>query len=54
MPKYSVPVWFDFNAEDLRDAWDKMHKILRDAESVDQLPDYIIDEPVELLEDTQY
>lgn len=46
---YEVPVWFRITAETQDEAWWKIRKIISDAESQEQLPDYVVEEPVELL-----
>ena len=47
--EYEVPVWFRITAKTQDEAWWKIRKIISDAESQEQLPDYVVEDPVELL-----
>lgn len=47
--EYEVPVWFRISAENLDEAWWKIRRAMIEAEQHDQLPDYVVEEPIELL-----
>ena len=47
--EYEVPVWFRVTAENLDEAWWKIRRAMIEAEQHDQLPDYVVEEPIELL-----
>lgn len=46
---YEVPVWFRITANTQDEAWWKIRQVMTEAEYHDQLPDYVVEEPVELL-----
>lgn len=50
MNTFQVPVWFNITAVDQEDAWQKINKLMYDLERDDQLPDYVVEEPVEISE----
>lgn len=47
--EYEVPVWFRITAKNVDEAWWKIRQVMVEAEYQDQLPDYVVEEPVELL-----
>lgn len=47
--EYEVPVWFRVNGDSQDAAWVKIRKLLNDLEQFDQLPEYVVEEPVEIL-----
>lgn len=49
MNTYEVPVWFTINAKDQHAAWAKIIVLLDNIEKLDQLPEYNVEEPVEVL-----
>jgi hypothetical protein len=46
---YEVPVWFRIEAKNTDEAWWKVRQIMAEMETYDQLPDHVVEEPVELL-----
>ena len=42
---YEVPVWFNINGTSQEDAWNKISRLMADLEKLDQLPDYIVEQP---------
>lgn len=46
--EYEVPVWFRITADHTDQAWTKIANALRELEQYDQLPSYIVEEPVPL------
>lgn len=51
MATFQVPVWFNVEAENAEAAWLKVRQALVNAEKAEQLPDYIVEEPVEIKEE---
>lgn len=47
--EYEVPVWFRITANTQDEAWWKVRQIMAEMETYDQLPDHVVEEPVELL-----
>lgn len=47
MKTFEVPVWFTLRAHDAKDAWQRIIQRLKEAEQYDQLPDFVVEEPVE-------
>jgi len=46
---YEVPVWFRITADNVDQAWWKVRELMIAAEAQEQLPDYVVEEPVPLL-----
>jgi len=49
MNEYEVPVWFRISGTTVEDAWWKVRQIIAEMELHDQLPPYVVEEPVPLL-----
>lgn len=49
METFEVPVWFKITANTADEAFWKIRKIMIDAEQHEQLPEYVVEEPVPLL-----
>lgn len=49
--EYEVPVWFRISAKNTDEAWWKIRQVMVEIDQTvnDQLPDYVVEEPVELL-----
>jgi len=47
--EYEVPVWFRISATTTDDAFWKVRQIMAEMELYDQLPEYVVEEPVPLL-----
>jgi hypothetical protein len=48
MATYEVPVWFKITAATKDEAFWKIRREMLAVEEYDQLPDYVVEEPVEL------
>lgn len=46
MTTYQVPVWFNIQANTQEEAWSIAANAMMDAEKHDQLPEYIVEEPI--------
>lgn len=46
--EYEVPVWFRIRAENAEIAWAKIAKLIGELEEYDQLPDYVVEDAVEV------
>lgn len=49
MKTFEVPVWFKIKGHDQQDAWQKVVRLMKQLEQQDQLPDFIVEQPHELL-----
>jgi hypothetical protein len=49
--EYEVPVWFRISAKNTDEAWWKIRQIMVEIDQSvnEQLPDYVVEEPVPLL-----
>lgn len=51
--EYEVPVWFRITAKNVDEAWWHVRQIMVEIENSDQLPPYVVEEPVPLLTGAQ-
>lgn len=51
MKTFKVPVWFSLRAKDKETAWEIIIAQLTTLGQYDQLPEYIVDQPVQVDED---
>lgn len=47
--EYEVPVWFRIEAKNTDEAWWNVRQIMVEMEYHDQLPPYVVEEPVPVL-----
>lgn len=51
MKTFQVPVWFNVQAETQEGAWQLIANMIYEQEKNDQLPEYTVEEPVEIEEE---